>query len=113
MTFATLEDRKHSCYIMTVFRRVIANHLHDLICVVQQIEPIVFYLTSGDVEHCLLQTHISRNQSIPTDEKIAYWKNRKCVDLYVLKRLSVESHIIDIDNGWDTVIEKLVEHVSV
>ena len=92
---------------------VIANHLHNLICVIQQIKPIVFYLSSGDVEHCLIQARISRSQSIPTDENIAFWKNRKRVDLYVLERLSVESHIVDIDNGWDIVIETLVENISV
>ena len=89
---------------------VITNHLTNLVYIIQQFKPLVFYLSSNNVGQCLRQARKSRNQSVPTDEKIAYWENRKRVDLYVLDRLSVESHILNIDYGWSEIIETIIKY---
>ena len=92
---------------------VIANHFLQLMCVIKPLKPIIIYLSSEDIGYCLLQASISRKQPIPTDAKIAFWEDRKRVDLYVLERLSVESYMIDIDVGWDIVIETMMKCISI
>jgi hypothetical protein len=87
---------------------IIAEHLSSLLYIIQKLKPIIFYLSSSDVRKRLLQARESRNQPIPSNCKIAYWENRKRVDLYVLDRLSAVSHILDIDGGWNAVIETMV-----
>ena len=79
---------------------VVAKHILKLLDVIQTLNPIVFYLLSNDVGKCLTQARISRKQSIPTEERIAFWENRKRVDLYVLEKLPVESYTLSIDDGW-------------
>ncbi len=86
---------------------VIADHLSKLICVIQQLNPIIFYLSSHDVGQCLAKARKNRSQSIPAKEQIAFWENRKRVDLYILDKLSVESHILNIDKGWEIILETM------
>ena len=90
---------------------VVTNHLSKLACVIQPFKPIIFYLTSEDVAQRLRQARDSRKQSIATDEKIAFWENRKRVDLHVLKNLSIEAHILNVDDGWDTVVETMAKYI--
>ena len=91
---------------------VVANHILKLLDVIQQLNPIIFYLLSHDVGKCLTQARISRKQSIPTEERISYWENRKRVDLYVLERLSVESSVLNIDGGWSTILETIIYYLT-
>jgi len=90
---------------------VITNHLTNILYIVQQLNPVVFYLSSGDVGQCLRQARKSRNQSLPTEENIAFWENRKRIDLYVLDKLSVESHILNIDDDWNAIIETMMKYI--
>ena len=87
---------------------VIINHLSALLHVIQQFNPVVFYLSTDDVGQRLHQARASRNQSVPTEEGIAFWENRKRVDLHALAALPVKSHIFAVDNGWDMPLETMV-----
>ena len=91
---------------------VIANHLCNLVHVLQPYNPVVFYLSGNNVGQYLAQARQSRVQSAPTQERIDFWHNRKRVDLYVLGRLSVQSHSISVDDGWDTALEIILEHMG-
>jgi len=86
----------------------IANHITALLHVIQHFNPIIFYLSSNDVGQRLQQARKSRGQSVPTKDKIAFWENRKRVDLYALAALSFESYVLNIDNDWDTAIETMI-----
>ena len=90
---------------------VVSNHILKLLDVIQLLNPIVFYLLPSDVGKCLTQARISRKQSLPTEEQTAFWENRKRVDLYVLERLSVESHVQNIDGGWSEIVETMIGHL--
>lgn len=86
---------------------VIENHLSNLLHIIQHLNPIIFYLLSSDVGLRVIQARKSRNQSTPTEERITLWENRKRVDLYILERLLVESHILNIDGGWNSILEAM------
>lgn len=87
----------------------ILNHLEGLLLIVRKLNPIVFYLSSKDVGHRLVMARQSRRQSPPSDEQIAFWKERKQKDINALSKLSVESYIKNIsDNNWDSVIDEIV-----
>ena len=90
----------------------IVEHLTVLLRAIQGLNPIVFYLSSRDVAQRLTHAHESRKQSIPTREKLAFWENRKHMDLYVLGKIPVTSHILNVDGGWDTVLEMMIERVK-
>ena len=90
---------------------VVTNHLSKLACVIQPFRPVIFYLSSEDVGQRLRKARESRKQSIATDEKIAFWENRKRVDLHVLDRLSIEAYILNVDDGWDTVVETMADYI--
>jgi len=91
---------------------VIANYLANLLSIIQRFNPIIFYFLSGDVGLRLEQAHKSRKQSAPTEERVRFWENRKRVDLYVLGRLQVKSHILDVSNGWDLILKTIAKHVT-
>ena len=91
---------------------VIINHLTDLLYVIRQLKSVVFYLSSNDVGERLRQARASRKQSVPTEDKITFWENRRRVDLLALNRLSVESHILSIDDGWDTIVEAMADFIT-
>jgi len=90
---------------------VVTNHLSKLACVMQLFRPVIFYLVSEDVGQRLRQARESRKQSVATDEKIAFWENRKRVDLHVLDRLSIEAYILNVDDGWGTVVETMAKYI--
>jgi len=91
---------------------IIANHLASLLHIILPLNPILFYLSSNNVQQRLIQARKSRNQSAPTTERIKFWENRKRVDLYVLEELPIESHILDVNNGWDAIINTIVGHIA-
>jgi len=91
---------------------VIANYLANLLSIIQQLNPVVFYLSSDSVAQRLAQARKSRKQSEPTSKQIRFWKNRKRVDLFVLERLPIESQVLDVSNGWDQVHKTIIEHIT-
>lgn len=91
----------------------ILKHLSNLLYVIQPFSPVVFYLSSDDVGHSLAKARKNRKQSVPTEEQIAFWHNRKHVDLYVLDKLPVKSHTLRIDNGWNSMAETMAEYIKV
>jgi hypothetical protein len=90
----------------------IAKHILDLLEILQQFNLVVIYLLCSDIKKSLTEARLSRNQSNPTDERIAFWEDRKRVDLYVLEKLTVESHVLNIDNGWDGIVEKIMSYLQ-
>jgi len=70
----------------------------------------VIYLRSGDVGKRLRYANESRGKLVPANEEIVFWENRKQIDLFVLEKLSVKSHIIDIDNDWDLALETMIKY---
>jgi len=91
---------------------VIANYLADLLHIILPLNPIIFYLSSCNVGQRLVQARKSRNQLAPTEERIRYWENRKRVDLYVLEKLPIGSHILDVSNGWNFAHKTIIEYLN-
>lgn len=86
-----------------------ALHLRTLLKIIYPLNLIVFYLSSDNVRERLNNARISRNQSAFTDEKIAFWEKRKQMDLSILPKLEVETHIMDISNeNWSNAINVIV-----
>lgn len=89
------------------------NHLEALIQSVRSINPIVIYLSSQDVRARLIKARKSRGQSSPDHEQIEFWEKRKQMDMLVLPKLSVESHVMDISNdNWNSVIAEIISRVT-
>ena len=86
----------------------IANFLHKLLTLIHKTNSIIFYLSTSNMRERLSQARISRNQSETTDERVAFWENRKRIDINVLKSLPVESHMLCIDNGWDSIYKEII-----
>ena len=91
----------------------IVNFIYKLISLIHNANPIIFYLSASNVKERLFQARKSRNQIETTDDRVAFWENRKRVDLKVLKSLLVESHILSIDNGWDSTCKKIIDIIGV
>ena len=89
----------------------ITSQILSMLSVIQPLYPIVFYLSSDDVGESLRKARINRSQPIASEEKISYWENRKRVDLHVLDRILIKSHIINIDDGWDSICEMITEYL--
>ena len=87
----------------------IIGHLQSLLRAVDKLNPIVFYLYSGDVRSRLIDARQNRKQAPLTNEQIAFWEKRKQLDLAVLPMLSVESIFLDIsDNKWDSAVTEIL-----
>jgi thymidylate kinase len=85
----------------------IFKHLTELLRIVQPLNPIIFYLSSQNVGERLKKARDSRGQNEPTKDAINFWEKRKDIDLRILNRLPVESHIIDIsDDMRDSAFDK-------
>jgi len=92
---------------------VIANYLANLLHIILPLNPIIFYLSSSNVNQRLILARKSRNQSAPTRERIRFWENRKRVDLYILETLPIKSHLLDVSNGWGSILRTMVEHITI
>lgn len=89
------------------------KHLKFLLQTIRPFNPIVFYLSSQNVRERLINARQSRSQTPPTEEQIQFWEKRKQIDLPVLSKLDVESHIIDISYGnWNCVIDEIISSVT-
>jgi hypothetical protein len=91
---------------------IILNYITNLYNIVQHYKPAVFYLSPTDVADSLRRKRECLGLSAPTDEQIAFWENRKRVDLYVLSKLPVKRFIIDIYNDWEPAIEQMARYVT-
>jgi len=91
---------------------VIADYLSNLLTIIQPLNPILFYFSSDNVGKRLIQARISRKQSAPTIDKIKFWENRKRVDLFVLERLPIKTHMINTGNGWDSIPKTITEYIT-
>ena len=89
------------------------EHLEVLLQAICSLNPIIFYLSSDDVRERLLNARQSRGQTSLTNEQINFWEKRKQIDLPILSRLSIQSHIMDISNdNWNSVISEIVSRVT-
>ncbi len=89
----------------------IINHLSELLSIIRQIDFKIIYLLSADVGRCLREARKNRDQHAPTDEEIAFWENRKRIDLYTLEKLDVESYILNIDIDRSRIADIVTEHI--
>jgi len=87
----------------------IAAHLETLVGTVRHLRPIVFYLSADDVRERLISARQNRGQAPLDEAKIRFWKRRKEMDLAVLPRISVASHMMDISAAdWGFVIPAML-----
>jgi len=87
----------------------ITAYLNLLLETIEHLNPVVFYLSLQDIRGRLTKARQSREQTPPTDEQILFWQKRKKIDLSVLERLPVKSHILDIsDDNWDFALDNIV-----
>lgn len=85
------------------------KHLIELIKMVRAFNPVVFYLSAKDIGERLAKVSNSRGKNAPTNEDVVFWQNRNDTDLRVLRRLPVESHILDItSNNWDAAMDTII-----
>ena len=88
------------------------NHLETLLQAINFLNPIVFYLSSENVRERLTKARQSRGQTPLKDRGVEFWEKRKQLDLTVLPKISVESHILDISAGnWDETIDKIAAKI--
>jgi hypothetical protein len=91
----------------------IEAHICALIRTIDVLNPVIFYLISQDVSTRLTQARESRGQTPPTSEQIAFWEKRQQMDLWVLERIPVKSHRIDISDGsWDAALDIIVLSIT-
>ena len=88
-------------------------HLNTLIETVGSFNPQIVYLSSDDVAERLKKARISRGETPPSDEQIRFWKNRKDMDLNVMRRLLIPYDIHDISQeNWDSEIDVMMKQIS-
>ncbi len=84
------------------------KHSKAILQMIAPLKPVVFYLSSDNVEERLRKARQSRGQNAPTPDQIHFWENRKRCDLLMLENLPMESHIIDVTkDSWDGVIQNI------
>ena len=86
---------------------VITAHLNNLLKIIKPMKPVVFYLNTQNVRQRLKLARESRGQPVAEEEKILFWENRKRIDLHVIDRVEADSHIFDVDKGWDKTLESM------
>lgn len=88
------------------------EHITTLLQAIYSLNPIVFYLSSHDVRERLIKARKNRGQTPLDDKQIEFWGKRKQIDMAVIPKLSVESHIIDIANdNWNSVISEIISMI--
>ena len=97
--------------IYAVPEEFVADYLVNLMSVIQPLCPVLFYLESSNVCQCLEHARAARGQTPPTKEQITFWENRKRLDLCVLSKLSIESHILNVDDRWKTTLETIISYM--
>lgn len=91
----------------------IVQHLEILLQAIYPLNPIIFYLSSENVCERLIEARQSRGQTPPTNEQINFWEKRKQIDLPVLSKLSVETHIMDISNdNWNVAVSEILSRFT-
>lgn len=89
------------------------SHVNALIKAVHSLNPRVVYLSSDNVAERLRDARISRKETPPSAEQIQFWKERKRVDLCVMKQLAIPFCIYNISDGnWDWVTDEIAGHIT-
>lgn len=84
------------------------KHMKTILQMITPLNPVVFYLSSENVEERLRKATLSRGQNAPTMDQICFWENRKRCDLLMLENLPMESHIINLtQDNWDDVVQNI------
>jgi len=93
-------------------RDQIAFHVNTLTESVISLNPQVVYLWVDNTAERLHKAHISRNQPLPSKEKIQFWEDRKQMDLAVLKQLMLSYDFYDISQeNWDSTIDAMLVRI--
>jgi hypothetical protein len=75
-------------------------------------KPLAFYLESDDIWERIYEASVSRCSSIPPKEQVAFWENRKRVDLMILESLPIESHRFNITGSkWASAVDAMLTYV--
>lgn len=91
----------------------INKHLTEIVRAVGVLNPNIFYLSPQDVGEQLRKALDNRGKTAPTKRDIDFWQTRKDMDLRVLKRLSVQSYVLDIaNNNWDSVPDTILMSIT-
>lgn len=91
----------------------IIAHISTLLRAVDRLSPSLIYLSSESVVTRLRSARASRGQTAPTDKQVAFWEDRKRMDLAVIDKLAIPRHHYDISrDNWDAVIDNIVLDVQ-
>ncbi len=91
----------------------IARHIGALVRAVAPLHPMLFYLSTQDVEGRLSWARMRRGQTPPTAEKVAHTKTRKTLDLAIFETLSCEAHAFDVDDrDIADVIDEVTSYIA-
>ncbi len=84
------------------------KHMKTILQMITLLNPVVYYLSSDNVEERLKKARQSRGQNTATTDQIYFWENRKRCDLLMLENLPMESHIINVtQDNWDDVVQNI------
>lgn len=90
----------------------ITFHVNTLAESVNSLNPRAFYLSADNTAERLHKAHISRNQPLPSKEKIRFWEERKQMDLAVLKQLIMPYDFYEISQeNWDATIDAMLVRI--
>lgn len=88
----------------------LAEHLSILLEVIQEKNPIIFYLYTDNVTKRIVEARHSRKQPPLTAKKLQFWEDRMRMDLHVLPKLSASVHYLNISRGdWRQALDVMFQ----
>ena len=90
----------------------ITTHINMLVGTVRTLCPYIVYLSADNIAERLRKARVSRNQTLPSDTQIQFWKTRKQADLAVLSQLNAPHKIYDISHeNWIGVQNQVLNDI--
>lgn len=90
----------------------ITDHVNNLIDAVNQLHPMVVYLSSDYVAERLRKARVCRNEAPPSAEQIRFWEARKQMDMSVIRQLPILCDRYDISReNWDFILDVMVKRI--
>lgn len=87
------------------------SHVMALLSALGDRKRHIFYLKVQDISTQLKTAHKNRNQEIPTEKEMEFWKTRYQNDRIVLDNIREKYYIYDVSHvGWD-LARKMIEGV--
>lgn len=81
---------------------------------IKDMNPILFYISQRNERESLARIAEERNREIFRDPRmIEHWKERKSIELNVIKQLPMKSYVIDNSNyDWDNVFRTIIQIIE-